>query len=75
MEAPPKGSSLRALIIGVSGQDGAYLSQLLLGKGYEVFGTSRDSHSSSFENLRILDVRDRVRLRREPSAARLAARA
>lgn len=30
----------RALIIGISGQDGAYLSQLLLGKGYEVFGTA-----------------------------------
>ena len=31
---------MRALIIGVSGQDGAHLSELLLGKGYEVFGRS-----------------------------------
>jgi len=41
----------RALIYGVSGQDGAYLAQLLLGKGYEVFGTSRDAQMSSFHNL------------------------
>ncbi len=53
---------MRALIIGVSGQDGAYLSKLLLGKGYEVFGTSRDSHLNSFENLRIVGGRDQVRL-------------
>ncbi len=33
----------KALIFGVSGQDGAYLAQLLLGKGYEVWGTSRDA--------------------------------
>ena len=31
----------RALITGVTGQDGGYLSQLLLDKGYEVFGTVR----------------------------------
>lgn len=33
----------RALICRVSGQDGAYLAELLLTKGYEVFGTSRDA--------------------------------
>lgn len=53
---------MRALIIGVSGQDGAFLSQLLLEKGYEVVGTSRDAHLSSFENLRRLGVHDRVKL-------------
>jgi len=31
----------RALITGVTGQDGAYLSKLLLEKGYEVYGTVR----------------------------------
>jgi len=31
-----------ALIIGVTGQDGAYISKLLLDKGYKVFGSSRD---------------------------------
>ena len=33
----------KALIIGISGQDGAYLASLLLEKGYEVHGTSRDA--------------------------------
>lgn len=42
----------RALICGVSGQDGAYLAKLLLEKGYEVFGTSRDAQMSQFGNLR-----------------------
>jgi GDPmannose 4,6-dehydratase len=53
---------MRALIIGVSGQDGAYLSQLLLGKGYEVFGTSRDANLSGFAGLSRLGIRERVRL-------------
>jgi GDPmannose 4,6-dehydratase len=52
----------RALICGVSGQDGAYLAQHLLDLGYEVFGTSRDVDSTSFQNLERLRVRDRVRL-------------
>lgn len=53
---------MRALICGVSGQDGAYLARLLLGKGYEVFGTSRDAQIGRFSNLSRLGVRDRVRL-------------
>ena len=53
---------MRALIIGVSGQDGAYLSELLLAKGYEVSGTSRDANLSTFGNLTRLGIRDRVRL-------------
>ena len=32
-----------ALIVGITGQDGAYLAKLLLSKNYEVFGTSRDA--------------------------------
>ena len=36
----------RALITGVTGQDGAYLSQLLLAKGYAVFGLLRRSASA-----------------------------
>jgi GDPmannose 4,6-dehydratase len=53
----------RALIFGVSGQDGAYLVQLLLEKGYEVHGTSRDHEVASFRNLKALGVKDRVHLR------------
>ncbi len=52
----------KALIFGVSGQDGAYLAQLLLERGYEVVGTSRDAQISSFGNLARLGIRERVRL-------------
>ncbi len=52
----------QALICGVSGQDGAYLAQLLLNKGYAVCGTSRDAQISSFQNLVKLGIRDRVQL-------------
>jgi GDPmannose 4,6-dehydratase len=41
----------RALVTGVTGQDGAYLSELLLSKGYEVHGVKR--RSSSFNSARI----------------------
>lgn len=50
----------KALVCGVSGQDGAYLAELLLGKGYVVTGTSRDAQTASFRNLDVLGVRDRV---------------
>jgi len=52
----------RALICGISGQDGAYLARLLLDHGYEVWGTSRDSQMSSFRNLIRLGIRDQVKL-------------
>ena len=51
----------KALICGITGQDGAYLARLLLGKGYEVWGTSRDAQTSSFANLQQLGLADRVR--------------
>ena len=53
----------KALIIGVSGQDGAYLAQLLLDKGYKVIGASRDAMLSSFANLCHLGIRNEVELR------------
>jgi GDPmannose 4,6-dehydratase len=46
----------RALICGVSGQDGAYLAKFLLDKGSEVWGTSRDAQASSFINLSHLGI-------------------
>lgn len=49
-----------ALICGISGQDGAYLAQLLLQKGYRVVGTSRDAQMSRFENLARLGIREAV---------------
>ena len=52
----------KALICGISGQDGAYLSKLLLSKGYEVYGTSRDAQMSSFKNLKYLDIYNSINL-------------
>jgi GDPmannose 4,6-dehydratase len=54
----------RALITGVTGQDGAYLAQLLLGKGYEVFGLLRRSASAEAvcERLRWLGIESGVRM-------------
>ncbi|WP_293130066.1 GDP-mannose 4,6-dehydratase, partial [Microcoleus sp. bin38.metabat.b11b12b14.051] len=52
----------KALICGISGQDGAYLAKLLLDRGYEVCGTSRDAQMSSFRNLARLEIRDKVKL-------------
>ena len=41
----------RALIIGIAGQDGSFLAELLLAERYEVFGVVRQPVSTSFENL------------------------
>lgn len=54
-------SMRRALICGISGQDGSYLAQLLLEKGYEVWGTSRDAQVSTFGNLSRLGILHRVK--------------
>jgi GDPmannose 4,6-dehydratase len=50
----------RALIFGISGQDGAYLARLLLSKGYDVHGTSRGADLQSFARLDALGVRERI---------------
>jgi GDPmannose 4,6-dehydratase len=52
----------RALICGVSGQDGAYLAELLLGKGYTVCGTSRDAQVSDFRSLKYLGIKEQLQL-------------
>jgi len=54
----------RALLTGITGQDGAYLSQFLLSKGYEVFGVIRRSSHRGVEDhrLRWLGVADKVTL-------------
>ena len=53
---------MRALIVGISGQDGAYLAEHLLGQGYEVWGASRDAEGARFDRLEKLGVLSRVRL-------------
>ena len=50
----------RALITGITGQDGAYLSEYLLNKGYEVFGTYRRLSTPNFWRIRYLDIFDNV---------------
>jgi len=50
----------RALITGITGQDGAYLAEFLLGKGYEVHGMVRRSSTENFE--RISHLHDRISL-------------
>ena len=53
-------SQKRALITGITGQDGSYLAELLLEKGYEVFGLVRRSSTVNFE--RIGHLQDRIEL-------------
>src|SRR5687768_11125041 len=50
----------RALITGITGQDGSYLSELLLEKGYEVHGLVRRSSTETFQRLE--PIRDRITL-------------
>ena len=49
----------RALITGITGQDGSYLAELLLEKGYEVYGLIRQGASRSF--WRIDHIKDRIK--------------
>ena len=51
---------MKALITGVTGQDGSYLADFLLEKGYEVYGMVRRSSTENFE--RISHIRDKVNL-------------
>ncbi|MCK6414508.1 MAG: GDP-mannose 4,6-dehydratase [Giesbergeria sp.] len=49
-------SSRKALVTGITGQDGAYLAQLLLNKGYTVYGAFRRTSSVNFWRLQELDI-------------------
>ena len=52
----------KALITGITGQDGAYLAQFLLEKGYEVFGIIRRSSTAESTDIRLkwLNIRDKI---------------
>ena len=50
----------KALITGITGQDGAYLANLLLEKGYEVHGGIRRNSQDELYRLRVLKIHDRV---------------
>jgi len=47
----------RAIITGITGQDGAYLAELLLGKGYEIYGTYRRTASTNFWRIEELGIK------------------
>jgi GDPmannose 4,6-dehydratase len=53
-------STPRALVTGIAGQDGSYLAELLLSKGYEVYGIVRGSPAGVYPNLE--RIRDDVNL-------------
>ena len=55
-------SSKRALVTGITGQDGSYLAQLLLGKGYRVFGAVRRTSRSNLARLEELGIARDVEL-------------
>ncbi len=50
----------KALVTGVTGQDGAYLAKLLLAKGYKVFGMVRSKARTDFSNTDYLDITKKI---------------
>ena len=50
----------RALITGITGQDGPYLAEFLLSKGYKVFGVVRRLSTPNLENIR--HIREKIEL-------------
>ena len=52
----------KALVTGVTGQDGAYLAKLLLGKGYKVYGTFRRVSTPNFWRLQYLGIDSKIHL-------------
>jgi GDPmannose 4,6-dehydratase len=51
---------MKALITGITGQDGAYLARALLDKGYEVYGTFRRTSEMHVERLKMLGIAERI---------------
>ena len=51
----------RALITGITGQDGAYLAKHLVEKGYEVFGAYRRTSDTNFDKLRFLGIDEKIK--------------
>ena len=55
-------SKKKALITGITGQDGAYLAKFLLNKGYEVVGGERQNASGNLWRLKELGILDKVKI-------------
>ena len=54
----------KAFIIGVTGQDGSYMSKFLLDKNYSVFGFTRSLKKNNLKNLKILGVEKKINLKK-----------
>ena len=52
----------RALIFGVSGQDGSYLSRFLVSKKNQVYGTTRNNNKRNLKNLISLEIANKVKI-------------
>ena len=52
----------KALVTGITGQDGAYLTKFLLDKGYKVIGASRNVSKSNVRNLKYLGIDNMITL-------------
>jgi GDPmannose 4,6-dehydratase len=53
---------LKALITGINGQDGSYLAEFLLEKGYEVYGTLKRNSVAENQTARLNDIFDKIKL-------------
>lgn len=52
----------KAIITGITGQDGVYLAKLLLEKNYEVYGWVRNDNKEKLEKLRIMGILDKIKI-------------
>ncbi len=52
----------KSLITGINGQDGSYLSEFLIGKGYEVHGTLKRNSVAENQTARLNNVYEKVKL-------------
>ena len=55
-------NKIKSLIFGISGQDGSYLSHFLLGKGLDIYGTTRNSGKKNLNNLNKLGVLNKIKI-------------
>ena len=51
-----------ALIFGITGQDGSYLSDFLFNKGHDVYGTTRNTRKKNLSNLKKLGVLSKIKI-------------
>ena len=51
-----------AIVFGITGQDGAYLSKFLIKKGYTVYGTARRGASEKFARLEYLNIKNKINI-------------